>query len=824
MPASLAGNDLAAYAFAQWQDPEAHERYLRFRSVRPFIRFSSSASEETGRTRAPTPEIPCEHCEDSALIASPGHPSPSPGCIEPLGMFQSQPDGNAMPDAGIPRGWISEFDERFQDFPVSGPLENGDEKCPLGDGSVTGDRRLISDCDNKYDIELDIYLQSTLFAGDVLSQQATNIYNAVHLSSSSAMLFTRLVLLSLMVICTFVVTCLSCVCLHSKPIAAMVSRRMFRFAFAFLFVYCAYRFSTAVSAIQGDGYFVSGIKRLQILKLRGSGPASHNNVTASGLLQDGCTTGRSYYITQHTDIIHLGNSSANGYYFASDGNSESKDPVCWIVESSMDNGSSWTPVGASVWRLASDGSMEVFPSLPFNSHRPTAATEAAHIGNASASDRALHTASSLPQAVPQENIDGVNIIVDSRPPLSWIISNVLEKLVFAVAFLAFVVAGSIGITQHVQLVWITLLLSDLSLIASGIVIISVSEPWMWREAYKDAFYVVGLGILAIASIIEEKRIVMHMLCYSTYTIISDSAAEIILYQREWLQVLLEQIPALPFASIVLGAGVIAFRQSALVRARHLVVEDSQRYEKSWAQIVSIPSESASIELVQEEIKLITSGLDPHSVLRQRQHELPGGRRLSKTINALSQASLCKFLRILPLTIASASDQPIKSLDQLYMQAWCLHPILLAKVKAWALDSGGCFPRIRLEGAGTQTFVRYQDVAQDPRVIRWASVKSVLRAQEKLVRVYGQVPFTVSRVGPFDFSDSWPSLLPPPPPPPPLLLCPPPLLPSAICDPHPPGHAAPAGRLSACGPCVGRAVKHSPQLTTLTMHISKQALQ
>ena len=62
------------------------------------------------------------------------------------------------------------------------------------------------------------------------------------------------------------------------------------------------------------------------------------------------------------------------------------------------------------------------------------------------------------------------------------------------------------------------------------------------------------------------------------------------------------------------------------------------------------------------------------------------------------------------------------------------------MKAWALASNGHF--IRRAEDGRLQFVRYQDIAEEQGVrIRWARVKSIQRAIEKLVRIYGQVCLT-----------------------------------------------------------------------------------
>jgi hypothetical protein len=78
--------------------------------------------------------------------------------------------------------------------------------------------------------------------------------------------------------------------------------------------------------------------------------------------------------------------------------------------------------------------------------------------------------------------------------------------------------------------------------------------------------------------------------------------------------------------------------------------------------------------------------------------------------------------------------PVDSLDQLFVQASCVHPILLQKVKSWAKESGGCFPS--KGGAG---FVKFSEIPEQFSFgVRWAKLKSISRAIEKVYRIYNKV--------------------------------------------------------------------------------------
>ena len=83
---------------------------------------------------------------------------------------------------------------------------------------------------------------------------------------------------------------------------------------------------------------------------------------------------------------------------------------------------------------------------------------------------------------------------------------------------------------------------------------------------------------------------------------------------------------------------------------------------------------------------------------------------------------------------TAEGVPVDSLDQLFVQATLLHPILLDKVKDWASRGNGWFPSRRDKG-----FVRYRAESDNHGEIKWAKLKTASRAIEKAVRVYSQVP-------------------------------------------------------------------------------------
>ena len=84
----------------------------------------------------------------------------------------------------------------------------------------------------------------------------------------------------------------------------------------------------------------------------------------------------------------------------------------------------------------------------------------------------------------------------------------------------------------------------------------------------------------------------------------------------------------------------------------------------------------------------------------------------------------------------ALDHPIDSLDQLFVQANILEPILLEKVRIWAAASRGCFQCTT--SAGPPRFEVYTGQAgeeEGSKGLQFCALKSVPRAVEKIVRSY-----------------------------------------------------------------------------------------
>jgi hypothetical protein len=191
-------------------------------------------------------------------------------------------------------------------------------------------------------------------------------------------------------------------------------------------------------------------------------------------------------------------------------------------------------------------------------------------------------------------------------------------------------------------------------------------------------------------------------------------------------------------------------------ARRLVARDKARYDAMWAAVSADPVNRVWLVALQAEVAriqaMLPAGPPRQFNRRQQQRSAPvshstsqvqwlttsmPNRKLRTTVSSFSAAFVLNRTSIGRVRRQEGLD----SLDQLYVQATCLHPVLLERVQAWAAASGGLFSAAAsLAGrGGPLAFVRWADVQDGEGVeIKWCCVKGVQRAVERVVRSYRQV--------------------------------------------------------------------------------------
>ncbi len=455
--------------------------------------------------------------------------------------------------------------------------------------------------------------------------------------------------------------------------------------------------------------FTANVVRLRPLHLRGDGgggvppPATAGAVVgALGLLHNGCRVaegggGALLSGGGGTAAFFLGQPVvANGYFFAtSEGGSVAADPVAWVIDISRDNGTTWLEVGASAWRLSTFGNgLDLFPRLPY----PT-------------------------PAAPR----GAAVEMDHRQPFQMVIMSIYGGFLWAVFLLSAVAAARAGRAAAVRPLLVAFLLA-----AGGFLVASaagLAYTHDWRGSVEAALFAVAQWALALAIALRECRLVAILCAYSVLYGAIIILGDALLYEAKWLSILLTVAQSHSAATAIFAAAVFWVRRGVLDRARRLVLADRARYDAVWTEIVAAPCAARALE-------------DLHSTVEQLRARAASARAAARQLNRralalLTQPGELEQMMDHVLGVSGTVDpaNPVRSLDQLYVQATCLHPILMRKVRAWATASRGCF--LRADGGGYVECAAAA-AADPPMELKFARVKAVARAIEKLVRAYGQV--------------------------------------------------------------------------------------
>ena len=495
----------------------------------------------------------------------------------------------------------------------------------------------------------------------------------------------------------------------SEPWAGLASKNWFHALMLLVAAGLAFRLRNTLAVLSKSKTFAADAVRLRILEVRGGAkfPVSDAKIATFGLLQGGCRSVKKNF--ELGDGKHSGAGvyqlsapgvRADGYFFDTAQIYPKLIPARWVVESlNMEN--SWVIVGASAWRLLANGQADVHSQLQYTF--PYWSSEFADVGT-------------------------LSVAADMRPDNHWIVMNVVLPVVSGIGTLSCAVAGFAGRFEEyrftfkcfycaVSLVWTA---------AAG------SCHWTtgWREvviAWMKAFVRI---IPTIMIVLDHTSVIQFMVPLGLGDIMVVFISEALFYKMQW-QVVLQVVCTcgLGWMHALFGLSMLYFRRQAVAGAHSVILNDKLCYDEIWAKLC----EQEDIFNLKNFVKRIADMQDqschPRQFIYQKQNLL-AKRRLS-----MSSSLRVKFGQsMLGGFFGTSCGMPIVCLNQLYVQAQFLQPILLSKVKSWALHSRGCFP-LRCEDG----FLRYSDVLScSGQEIKWASLKSANRAVEKLVRVYRQV--------------------------------------------------------------------------------------
>ncbi len=218
------------------------------------------------------------------------------------------------------------------------------------------------------------------------------------------------------------------------------------------------------------------------------------------------------------------------------------------------------------------------------------------------------------------------------------------------------------------------------------------------------------------------------------------------------------------ANLLLLIWSLAYRALVLRRARRLVTVDRARYDAEWEALAAGPDGSALLLQLQAAAAAAAASHGPSKYSSCGKSGIESKPRqmtrhciaTESTTMACSQHSIAGA--ILPSPFRSAEftvstrvssttgswqnpnlpEQlvPLTNLDVLYVQAVLIHPLLVEKVRSWAAVSKGLFPmngpawikKLCMVCPGEDSFAAF----------KWARIKGVIRAIEKISRLYHKV--------------------------------------------------------------------------------------
>jgi len=551
----------------------------------------------------------------------------------------------------------------------------------------------------------------------------------------------------------------SSVLFTSRPVTVAATKPAFQMCsllIAVVYLYWGYLASIQVAS-HGVYRQESSSIRFSILGLRNPEiPVSAGNPVLFGLLLNGCKIGQDNSTLNGTAILSFVKPVvANGYYLRIPEGSIFGDPVLWRVESFAE---SWTTIGASVWRGQGDQAI-FYPHLAY----PT----------------------------PEQR--NLQIKVDSRPSWQWFLSDVVICFTTSLGWLFFSISRHIKRQSAGVLIISALFGSNSLLQAAAAVGFGMAENWReclhgWINSAPDA-------LLAVSIWWNERHAVLSLLAYGVLKLVPLVIQTNILFMDR-SGMLVNILSNGGFLALVITGANIVFHRRALSRAHTLVLVDKAKYDAIWANILADSEEQASIQSLDKLTKYLGRCITKQSRQLKRIRSLKAEQHRSLSLSGFSSSSSLKLQSagdgvvivkeawesLLDCGIPAIPDQshPVRSLDQLYLQAIALNGILIAKVQTWAAASSGCFSasadRVAAPGESRTGFgsfklrslrnnrdhshqsaadtvmmcragsipdgyVRWEDVKEEEMQVggkvRWAKVKAVQRSIEKSTRSYGK---------------------------------------------------------------------------------------
>jgi len=531
----------------------------------------------------------------------------------------------------------------------------------------------------------------------------------------------------------------------STPLIAVASKPRYQVLLLWLFAF--YTLIGAVTLALACGTSLGSVRRLRFiaLALRGGGdPAVLGpGITNIGLLRNGCPVESTFFeSTFQKDNTTKDNTTilegvltidlsakfndANGWYLVTGNEHSELDPVRFVLERSAEaNGNKWYPVGASRWIFNDLGVIKLL--------------DGAFDG----------------QEWPRDD----TVLFDMRPAAAWIMAWPAADFVFAAAMAVSFVQALRGRYSIAVQIFLGAFIADACLYFAAAAVHSINNS---QSAFVCWTY--GAGCVGLASVgwLRQRAFVLAILIHGVWQFFLTAINVSSLVFGDTSALIYTPLTT-GVVEAMLGIVVLLMRAHIIRRSVLLIESDRRLYDCLWQQMLAGPHMAGSLQSLAEAVNHCYT------------------TRMSYIVNSVDMkpASTCEAsVAASSFTVLGwarcGSCQLTKDLDQLYAQAAGVDLLLRRKILQWvrvtdalleinhsdiqnptestsseglsALPPDDDRSRMGLDGDQqmlqvSQTepiYAGWVDLARDPDLlgrIRWAHLKRIDRATEKVLRTY-----------------------------------------------------------------------------------------
>ena len=417
--------------------------------------------------------------------------------------------------------------------------------------------------------------------------------------------------------------------------------------------------------------------------------ANNSNISSLGVLQDGCKVSPAATLSRANTFYALFDREVhgNGFYFVTSSTSPDLDPVKWYVQTSVNNGTSWTAIASSVMMINRDGSIAFSITIP-------------------------RLISSM-----RNNM----LKFDLRTTWEWIVCWIGADIFTFLQFFLVAVAGVMRKESYTKIIWVSMSFCGTILLAVSAIGydgegLLLDATYQWLNFLPSILFSFGVCLF-------EARYLVAVFIYGIARGGASAIQSVVLFQKPWILFATQDfaLSTSPVA-LVFVLFVVLNRHRVEFQSWQLIVRDMKRYNLLWEDIKNGNIES--LVTLKEEVQKMTK-LCPKSTPRQL-----------TCSEIFRESDSVKALPTFKVLFGYSRDYLLDSTDQLFVQAGCLHPLLLTKVRTWALLSDGSFP---VMFARCPSYPKYAEIKDDDKAqIKYGKLKSAERSLEKLVRSYDMV--------------------------------------------------------------------------------------